>query len=104
MTFIEQVFAISDSVKNDRTMLGVLGHTMSELGELAEEVTIHQGQSYKTPGEDGVIGEAIDTIVCVLDLIRITYPDVTEQELQQIAEIKLKKWVEKTKSKGEQNG
>lgn len=104
MTFIEQVFKISDSVKNDRTVLGVLGHTMSELGELAEEVTIDQGQSYKDPGDDGVIGEAIDTIICILDLIRITYPNITEQDLQQIAEIKLQKWVDKTNNKGGQNG
>jgi NTP pyrophosphatase (non-canonical NTP hydrolase) len=96
MTLIEQIFRTSDVIKNARTPLGVMNHTMSELGELAEEVLIHQGQSYKSPGEDGILGEAVDTIICILDLIRITYPDVSEQELQKIAELKLKKWVVKT--------
>jgi NTP pyrophosphatase (non-canonical NTP hydrolase) len=78
-----------------RTKYSVLSSTMAELGELAEEVMIERGNSYKGAGVDGIIGEAVDTIVCLLDLIHLANPDMTEQELDEIALKKLNKWVTK---------
>lgn len=78
-----------------RTLYSVLTSATSELGELADEVRIEAGHSYKEAGVDGIIGEAIDTIVCLLDLIHLENPDMTEQELDAIAFKKLNKWVTK---------
>lgn len=78
-----------------RTPYSVLTSTMSELGELAEEVMIDQGNSYKKAGADGIVGEAIDTIVCLLDLIHVVDPTITSEDLDDIAFKKLDKWVTK---------
>lgn len=78
-----------------RTPYSVLSSTMSELGELAEEIMISQGNSYKKPGVDGIVGEAIDTIVCLLDLIHVVDPELTEGDLEDIAFPKLSKWISK---------
>jgi hypothetical protein len=61
-----------------RTPYSILASATSELGELAEEVQIHQNHSYKKPGDDGIVGEAIDTICCLLDLIHKVNPYITE--------------------------
>lgn len=83
-------------VEYKRTIDSVLASTMSELGETAVEVMIHNGQSYKQPGRDGIVGEAVDTILCLLDLIHLVNPDITEEQLNEIATIKCAKWVYKT--------
>ncbi len=63
----DYVFGVSDKLKDGRTIADVIGHTMEELGELATEVKIADGKSYKDPGVDGIVGEAVDVIVCLLD-------------------------------------
>lgn len=92
MTLITKIFATGDSVKNDRTPSTALIHLFTEVGELAQEVQIAAGDSYKDAGEDGVIGEAIDVILCAVDIIRQLHPNCTEAELIVIAENKLTKW------------
>lgn len=79
----------------DRTQYSVLASVTSELGELAQEVTIENGHSYKQEGDDGVVGEAIDVILSTLDLILITVPHMTEKELVEIAQRKSDKWIRK---------
>jgi|SRR5271157_419630 len=83
---------------NLRTRYSVLTSTMSELGELAEEVMISEGNSYKEQGEDGIVGEAIDTILCLLDLLHKNC-NLTEKELDAIAKKKCDKWVHKVQSR-----
>lgn len=87
------------SVQVPRTMYSVLASTMAELGECAEEVAIHEGHSYKDPSNDGVVGEAIDAIVCLLDLIHVYDPQMEEYELEAIALKKLEKWITKVQVK-----
>lgn len=55
----------------NRMPTDVLLHLFSEFGELAEEVTIADGGSYKAQGADGVVGEAIDVILCAVDLVYV---------------------------------
>lgn len=81
--------------EKDRTAYSILASVTSELGELAEEVAINQGQSYKQRGADGVLGEAIDVIVAALDLITFVYPEVTEEQINTIAKRKCDKWLSK---------
>lgn len=92
---ISKTFAVSDSVDNGRLLADVLAHMMSEVGELSTEVMIACGRSYKEPDKDGVIGEAVDVILCALDIIRLYDPTASVDDVLQIADAKLKKWVEK---------
>ena len=53
------------------------------------------GRSYKEPDKDGVVGEAVDVILCALDIIRLYDSTVSIDNIVDIADTKLKKWVEK---------
>lgn len=95
ITFIEEIFATSRQIKDGRTRYAVLSKAVEELGEMSQEVMIAEGDHYKQPGKDGVIGEAIDLMICCTDMIRGVYPEITEEEMRQIASLKLSKWKEK---------
>lgn len=77
----------------NRTRYSVLAHAQSEMGELAQEITIVEGHSYKTASVDGVVGEAVDTILALVDLIYRHQPDITEADLIAIAQLKGRKWI-----------
>ena len=94
----------NSQVENRRTKYSILASTMSEIGELAEEVMIDQGQSYKMAGSDGIVGEAVDSILCLLDLIHVVDPELTEAELNELAAAKCKKWMDKTTMVGSPAG
>lgn len=79
-----------------RTISGIMHSLVSEVGELAVEVSIKEGTSYKKPDADGIIGESVDVILCALDMILSVNPNITEEELLAIARIKCDKWVDKT--------
>lgn len=87
-----------------RDLNSILASAMSELGELAQEIAIENKQSYKQPGKDGIVGEAIDTLCCLLDLIHKYDPDLTEEDLIEIAERKCSKWIDKTIQFNESTG
>lgn len=78
MTLWTDIKTASEAVKNDRTPFDICMYAMTELGELAEEIIIAEGRSYKEPGKDGVIGEAIDVALCLADLLMIQNPDLRE--------------------------
>ena len=98
MSLIQKTFAASDKIKNGRNQTRILAHTVAEVGELAEEVVIANGFSHKEPGADGIIGEAVDVIVCALDMIHQTDPTVTEEDLVKIAVRKLARWEAKCRN------
>lgn len=88
----------ADLYHKDRTLHSIIGQAMAELGETAEEVNIALGVSYKKPGVDGVVGEAVDTICAMIDLIYRHNPNITEDELAAIARAKCQKWINKVKA------
>ena len=92
MSIISEVFEASDKIKNGRTEFTILTHTLSELGELAEEILIAKGLSYKKEGKDKVKGEIVDAILCLLDLLHVHDLTVTEEEIMEIVKLKLIKW------------
>lgn len=98
-TMVSVVKSYSERIKDDRTLSDVLGHAMEELGELATEIKIANGKSYKKAGPDGVIGEAVDLINCALDIIYLAKPDFTEEELMGIQVAKCDKWLEKVEER-----
>lgn len=97
MTFIQECLKTSAQIKDGRTRLHSLSHAAEELGEVSAELRIEEGRSSKEQGE-GVIGEAIDLIVCATDLIYLSNPNITEADLQLLLRKKLDKWIASTKT------
>lgn len=79
----------SERVKNDRTVEDILEYLHDEVSELDGEVIGYDR------GEDGIPGEAIDVMLCALDLIYKSAPDWTDQDIVAYAEKKCEKWVRK---------
>jgi hypothetical protein len=73
--------AVSDIERSPRTPADIAMHTLTELGELAQEIIIAEGRSYKDPGKDGVIGEAIDVLICAADYVMTRHPNIREDAL-----------------------
>ena len=91
-SLIEDIFDTSNAIKDGRTIKDVYIYSQSEMGELAEEINIDFGHSNKLPGKDGIVGEAIDAIICLFDLIHIQEPELTPQAIQLMCQVKLLKW------------
>lgn len=91
-TLIEEIQNTSSIVETPRTPLSVLSKVMEEVGELAQEVAINSGVSYKQPGKDGVLGEAVDAIIAIIDLVYVVNNTITEDDLIEVAQLKLAKW------------
>lgn len=85
----------ADTLRYNRTSYSILASAMSELGELAQEVAVMNGHSYKTHGPDGIAGETVDVIVSLLDLIHICCPTMTEDRLADLVQSKCNKWISK---------
>lgn len=86
---------MNSTTRLPRTLYSVLTSATSELGELAEEVMIAEGNSYKAPGKDGIVGEAIDTIQCLLDIIHLANPKLRESDINAMMQAKCNKWIDK---------
>lgn len=96
MSLVTTIFthsAIADIYDGERTIGDILAYVTSEVGELADEVLIASGRSYKEAGKDGIVGEGIDAIICILDLIKKQCPAITEEQLIEIAQAKCGKWI-----------
>ena len=91
-SLISEAFKMSDRIRDGRLASDIFEHCASEMGELAIEMAIEDGTSYKEPGPDGMVGEAVDVIICMLDMIRNKAPHLTEDDILRIARPKLEKW------------
>lgn len=91
-TLVKLIFETCAKIENHRSTSNILTHLMTEVGELAQETIIADGQSYKGPGEDGIVGEAIDVIICAVDMVHHQHPNITEEELMNLCRLKLAKW------------
>lgn len=91
---INNIFRTSAAIQDNRTLLDVLSYTMSEVGELATEVCIETKFSSKQRGSDGIVGEAVDCIICLVDLIKLYDPLITEEQLMKVVCSKLTKWID----------
>lgn len=98
MTLVDLILItsrIADNFHKTRSLNSVCHATSAEMGELSEEVSIAMGDSYKTPGPDGINGEGVDLLISGLDLLYVNNPNITEAELIAIAKPKLEKWLTK---------
>ena len=60
----------------------VMKKCVEEAGELALEINISQGLSYKEPGKDGIKGEAVDLAICALDMFALQCNNMTPEEIE----------------------
>lgn len=97
-TMVDAITLTSQHIDNGRTPNDVFTKLIEEVGELAQELLVLNGRSYKQPGSDGIIGEAIDAINCLVDLIYLIEPGINEQSLAFIAWTKQKKWLQNHKN------
>lgn len=95
LSLIEIVHYYSKLIEDGRTRDDILIHTAEEFGELATECKIAKGRSYKEAGADGIVGESIDIILCALDMIFKDSPDITGDDIVDIAISKCEKWYRK---------
>lgn len=95
-TLVNRCLAMSRRIKDSRQVHEVQYKLTEEFGELGQELLIAAGKHYKPAGKDGVIGEALDMIVCLIDLIYCHQCDVTEEQLVEMIQKKLDKWAEKS--------
>lgn len=96
---IQAIFDVSDEITKagvKRHPAAILTKATEELGELATEVGIVHMGFYKEPGKDGILGEACDLINCAVDLIHISNPEATAEQVHAIIMNKLAKWKSKT--------
>lgn len=100
MSAIGKVLKACKKIKN-RNIEHVFLSLTEEQGELATELAIHVGHSQKKPDVDGVKGEAVDVILCALDILFLA--GVSEKEIKTLMKTKTKKWLaskgKKSKSK-----
>lgn len=89
MNIVEKVFETSQQVE-PRTLYEVLAYLMQEAGELATEISIGEGFLNRPQGKDGIIGEAVDVILCALDIAWLN--GATPEDIQSIVVKKLEKW------------
>ena len=81
MTIIADILSASRTVSTGRTPSPVLALMMSELGALYQEELIVQGRSHRLPAAEGPLGEAVDVLICAIDLAVISKPNFEEAAL-----------------------
>lgn len=91
------VFALSDAIPDTRTQRDIYLHGLGEMGELSDEIELQRQGA--PAGPDGVVGEAVDVILCMLDIIRRHDPQITKEEIEDIARVKGQKWLDGVRAK-----
>jgi hypothetical protein len=92
MNIFERTLIAADGMP-ERTPDDIFGHLRGEVEELNIELFIHRvGQP---AGPDGIAGEIIDCIACLVDLYQQHDPNSNEEEFIQLYQKKLDKWKEK---------
>jgi len=92
---IDIVRHFAREINNGRTLFDIYQHGQREMVELDEEL----GHYYEARpgGPDGVVGEAIDVIACMLDTIFVFRPETTDEEITAILLAKCQKWARRYK-------
>ena len=101
---ISEIFNMSQAIKDGRTVQTAFNHLIQEVAELSAEINIELGVSDQKPGEDGIVGEAIDICLCALDIVwQKTDGKMTREEVIAFINKKLLKWQSTTDKKTKQN-
>jgi hypothetical protein len=90
MSIIQNILSASSRIKNSRNISSVFRHLVGEVNELRDEVTAKVCDLEH--GEDGILGEAVDVILCALDVAYQDNPNLTEEQIAAVVSRKLEKW------------
>lgn len=90
MSTLKQILEFCKTVKNNRTLNSTFEHLKEEVDELENEI-IAKVAGFDE-GEDGVLGEVVDVVLCAVDIAYQYNNDITEEEINQIVMRKLLKW------------
>lgn len=86
MSVVSDILHVSRTIDSPRNLHSVMSHLAGEVLELDDEL-------YKdVPGEDGILGESVDVILCAVDMIYIKHPEITEEQIGEVVKRKLAKW------------
>lgn len=92
---IAKIYNTADRIFVRRHPMNVMMQLMSEVGELAQEMRVINDENYyKSAGKDGVLGEACDVLISLIDLI--SQSGYTLGDIERVTETKLQKWTQKT--------
>lgn len=76
--------------------LAILSSATEELGELATEVRIEHGlKPREGESSDGIAGEAVDLVLCGLDMLYTEYGSLNHPDIARRVSEKLEKWLKK---------
>jgi hypothetical protein len=78
-------------IDDGRSLADSLRYAAGELKELADEIEAREAG--KHPGPDGIVGEAIDVMVCMADIIVRAEPNFTDRDLTRLFDAKCRKWL-----------
>jgi NTP pyrophosphatase (non-canonical NTP hydrolase) len=91
-TLQQMVSATSLKVGSDNRD-AIFKSLVEEVGELATEIAIEDGTKKRQASPDGVVGEAIDVLVVILDLLHYQLGEnIHGQEFLDRVQSKLNKW------------
>lgn len=90
LNHVEKILEVCRNIQSIRSRASVWNHMMGEIQELADE--INKFDANVKPGEDGIMGEACDVMLCLVDLIYQYYPEATQQDIYDRIVHKLDKW------------
>lgn len=80
-------------VKNGRTISTAFDHSVGEMRELSDELKLVLTGA--PAGTDGVVGEAVDVMLCMLDIIAQHDPDINMNDVEAVMHNKYSKWIRK---------
>ena len=86
MSAVNEILLVSQSIQSERTIHSIFEHLCGEVIELSHEI---RGTG---DGKDGIVGEAVDVMLCAVDIMYKDSPEITEDEIIQIVHNKLQKW------------
>lgn len=87
---IENILEVCRTIKHDRDIESAFKHLNGEMIELKDEISAVLND--QSPNEDGVIGEAVDCILCLVDIIYQANKTVSVSDINSIIAKKLDKW------------
>lgn len=85
MSVVNEILRVASVIDSPRTTKTIFNHLTTEVLELYDEI-------YGEEGEDGIVGEAVDVILCAVDIIYKHQPNIIEADIMKVVDRKLNKW------------
>lgn len=92
---MKKIIDAGNMICDGRSADFIKGHLLGEVAELLEE--FEKRDAGLPPGEDGIMGEAVDVALCAIDLAaqEIEDPDKRLEIVNEVVVRKLQKWIDK---------